>query len=81
MSDSTKIHEDRLRRALYKRGFRLCKTPARSWLRKHYGPGYIIVDWTNTVREGCCSRAYEATLEDVEAFIVRHDTRVASAGR
>lgn len=63
-----KIREDRIRRRLDKIGYRLCKTPARSWLRAEYGPGYMIVDHTNTVRLGCGGREYQATLADAEAF-------------
>ena len=41
---SDKIREDRLRRRLAKAGYRLAKTPARSWLRQEYGPGYMVLD-------------------------------------
>jgi hypothetical protein len=68
-----KNEEDRLRRALHKRGFRLCKTPARSHLRQYHGAGYQIIDDHNNVVEGCCSHEYDATIEDVQAFIERHD--------
>ncbi|WLS07516.1 hypothetical protein Q9314_15210 [Shinella sumterensis] len=56
------------RRHLSRLGFRLEKTPARSWLREHFGPGYQILEG-NTVVDGCLSREYEMTLEAVEAWI------------
>ncbi len=65
-----KIREDRIRRLLIKNGYRLYKTPARSWLRQYYGPGYMIVDERNTIVSGCAGREYSATLDDVEAFAV-----------
>jgi hypothetical protein len=65
---SIRVREDRARRALVKYDYRLYKTPARSWLRSHHSPGYIIVR-NNTVVLGARSREYEATLEDVEAFV------------
>lgn len=61
-----KIREDRARRALSKKGYRLCKTPARSWLRGHYGVGYMIVNDRNEVVSGCRGREYTDTLADVE---------------
>lgn len=64
-----KIREDRLRRSLAKAGYHLTKTPARSWLRDHFGTGYMVVENdTNGVKLGCSSRPYEASLEDAEAF-------------
>lgn len=68
MADDIKIRENRVRRQLARKGYKLCKTPARSWLRAHYGPGYMIVNDRNFVVEGCFSRQYEATLEQVEEF-------------
>jgi hypothetical protein len=62
-----KIREDRLRRLLTKHGYQLHKTPARSWLRKHYGAGYMIT-LDNYAVSGCYNREYEDTLERVEAF-------------
>ncbi len=56
------------RRQLSRLGFRLEKTPARSWLREEYGSGYQIVAG-NTVVNGCTSRQYEMTLEAVESWI------------
>lgn len=63
-----KIREDRLRRHLAKTGHRLAKTPSRSWLRQEYGPGYMVVDHNNVVREGCWHHPNEATLDQVKAF-------------
>ncbi len=65
---SGKIREDRLRRRLAKTGYRLAKTPSRSWLRQEFGVGYMVVSDRNFVHEGCWSRPYEATLEQAEAF-------------
>jgi hypothetical protein len=67
---SIRLREDRARRALAKYDYRLFKTPARSSLRKLYDPGYMIVAYNNSVALGAgTTRAYEATLEDVEAFV------------
>ncbi|MER9927180.1 hypothetical protein NKJ84_30830 [Mesorhizobium sp. M0048] len=63
-----KIREDTARRRLARLGFRLNKTPSRSWLRAEYGPGYIILDG-NTVVSGCSGHEYSDTLERVEEFI------------
>lgn len=63
-----KSRENRARTALAKRGFYLRKTPARSWLRAYYGPGYMVLN-CGTVVLGCAGREYTATLEDVEAFL------------
>ncbi|ATQ66900.1 hypothetical protein CQW49_02550 [Methylosinus trichosporium OB3b] len=68
---SEKIREDRARRALTKAGYRLHKTPARSWLRREYGTGYQIGDQSNAIVAGCVHRQYEMTLEDVESFAVK----------
>ncbi len=76
---SEKIREGRARRALAKLGYRLTKTPARSWLRKYYGAGYMIVGTfatigANVVLCGSFNREYELSLEDVEAGISRLQT-------
>jgi hypothetical protein len=71
---SPKVREDRVRRMLAKKGFRLEKTPARSWLRAHYEPGYMICEG-NTVISGCLGRAYTDTLEQVEAFALKPESR------
>jgi len=63
-----KIREDRARRALTKAGYRLSKTPARSWLRGEYGAGYEITNDRNTVVAGCGQRRYELKIEEVEGF-------------
>jgi len=65
---SIKIREDRVRRRLAKDGYRLAKTPARSWLRSEYGPGYMVLDPANIVRLGGGHRVYDATLDEAEAF-------------
>jgi hypothetical protein len=74
-----KIREDRLRRSLNKLEHRLEKTPARSWLREHYGPGYQVVDLTNTVVFGCWNRQYQATLDEVEAFALKLQTKAKAS--
>ncbi|CTQ56837.1 hypothetical protein LP7551_05401 [Roseibium album] len=61
--------ERNARRRLVNIGYRLHKTPARSWLRADYGLGYMIVDERNSVVFGCWYREFQATLEEVEAFI------------
>ena len=63
-----KIREDRQRRRFTKAGYRLCKTPARSWLRHDYGAGYMIL-LNDVAVDGFGSRTYMMTLEEVEAFI------------
>jgi hypothetical protein len=60
-----KTREDRLRRHLARADMILCKTPARSWLRAHYDPGYMIVEG-NTVVAGCSRREYELTIDEAE---------------
>lgn len=65
-----KVREDRCRRALRRRGMLLKKTPARSWLRQHYGAGYMIVDERNRVVAGYDGRAYRLALADVEELLL-----------
>ena len=67
-NDNLRGREDRARRELRRNGYRLRKTPSRSWERKYYGPGYCIVDSYNTVVEGAFSRVYDSTIERVEWF-------------
>ena len=62
------FNERHIRRELERRGLRLSKMPARSWLRDHYEPGYQVLDG-NTVIFGCWSRLWEATLDEVEAWL------------
>jgi hypothetical protein len=62
-------HEARLRRFLTSAGYTLKKTPARHWTRAPHGEGYTILNDRNSVEIGCHTREYEATLEDVEAFV------------
>ncbi|WP_156373677.1 hypothetical protein [Rhizobium sp. Leaf386] len=64
-----KIREDRVRRQLRKDGYRLCKTPARSWRRETHGVGYMIVENArNLAVSGTVPQPYSDSLEDVEAF-------------
>jgi hypothetical protein len=70
MSDRMKIREDRARRALVKAGYYLKKTPARSWLRQYYGPGYMILRYYyNDIAAGIGSREYMMALDEVEDFV------------
>lgn len=66
-SITTKSRENRARRQLGRKGYRLEKTPARSWQRDHFPPGYMIL-MGNHVVEGCSSRQWEATLDQVEHY-------------
>jgi hypothetical protein len=69
MEECLKVREDRVRCALIKRGYLLRKTPARSWLRQHYGPGYMIIEADrNLVVSGYRRRAYEDDIEHAEWF-------------
>lgn len=65
MSDNVNAREQRMRRLLARGGFRLHKTPARSWLREYYDLGYMIT-FDNVVQVGCHVHDYDASLEDVE---------------
>ncbi len=68
-TNSTERNRERsARRHLSRLGFRLEKTPARSWLRKEYGVGYEILEG-NIVVAGCFTRQYELTLEEVETWV------------
>jgi hypothetical protein len=63
------LSEYAIRRRLAKAGYRLEKTASRHWSRSWYGPGYMVVDGTNTVRLGAFQRPYDATLDDVREFV------------
>lgn len=65
---SLKNREDRARRALIKCGYRLHKTPSRSYLRDWYGPGYMVTH-NNVCVLGGISRAYDCSFGEVEAFV------------
>lgn len=65
-----KIREDRVRRALAKDGYRLHKTPARSWRREHFGVGYMIVEVDrNFAVSGYSPVPYSDSLDEVEEFV------------
>lgn len=64
---SLKSREDRIRRQLSRKGYRLEKTPARSWQRAYFPPGYMIL-FGNIAVEGCGSRPWEATIEQIEHY-------------
>ncbi|WP_454684878.1 hypothetical protein [Ancylobacter moscoviensis] len=63
------LSESTIRRRLAKAGFTLQKTPSRHWTRDWYGPGYMVIDDTNTVRLGATHRPYDGRLEDVREFV------------
>lgn len=73
-----KYREDRARYRLRKLGYRLKKTPTRSWLRSYYGPGYQVLDGRNYVIAGCYNREYELTLEQIEDFISDREAKAAA---
>lgn len=62
--------EATIRRRLAAKGFTLQKTPARHWMRAEFGVGNQVVDDRNVVVAGCYQREFDATLEQVEAFLV-----------
>lgn len=61
-----KSREDRIRRLLRRDGYRLMKTPARSWRREAYGVGYMIMDDRGLPMTGYTPNPYSDTLEEVE---------------
>lgn len=82
MTETNHVQDDQrlerqLRYQLGKRGWRLEKTPARSWLRYHYGVGYQVTE-NNVVKFGCSSRQYEASLAEVRDF-AEHSLEVTLA--
>ena len=68
MDTDLKAREDRIRRVCAKHDCRLKKTPSRHWTREWYGPGYMIIDSSNTVVEGCGFRQYDADIERAEWY-------------
>lgn len=64
---STEAREQRVRRLLAKHGMQLNKAHPRSFERRNYGIGYMVVE-NNGVILGCEQRTYSATLVDVEEF-------------
>lgn len=60
-----KITEQRLRRALAKKGYKLHKSRARHWSLDNQ-QGYMIVNMNNAVMAG---GNYNLSLEDVEDFL------------
>ena len=63
-----KNREKQARGLLAMYGYVLKKSPANSWERKYYGPGYMILE-NNTVKWGCYNRQWDMSLEDVEYII------------
>lgn len=63
------MSETAIRRALFAKGLRLSKTPARHWTRAEYGAGFMVTDDRNIVVLGSSQRAYDATLDDVRALL------------
>jgi hypothetical protein len=74
MSQSVKIREQRVRRVLARNGMRLRKSRTTSPEREYYGPGYMILDERNDIREGGASRQYETDLRGVEWFAFAHSS-------
>ncbi|RVM19915.1 hypothetical protein [Sinorhizobium meliloti] len=69
--------ESKIRRELSRFGYRLNKTPARHWSRKHYDVGFMVLDG-NRVVLGASQREYSATLEDVQTLIDDLNARKAA---
>ena len=67
MDENLSARERRLRHVLSLQGFRLHKTPARSWLRREYGTGFMVSQ-NNTVEFGLWHHEYEASLTEVEEW-------------
>ena len=62
--------ERKARYRLKKHGFYLSKMPGRHWMRKHYHPGYEIVDsYSNTIKWGCYNDQYDLRIEEVLEII------------
>jgi hypothetical protein len=79
-SDSTPNREKRLRRQARKLGLRLCKNNF-PWIRADYGDQYHLVDDRNSVVMGAATRAFDASLNDVEAYLAKLPAPVAPAAR
>ncbi len=60
--------ESKLRRQLMNRGLRLEKTPARHWLRREYGEGYMVLA-NNQVVLGCTNHMWDASIGEVSEFV------------
>ncbi|KAB2883691.1 MAG: hypothetical protein F9K34_11105 [Albidovulum sp.] len=70
---SEKSRENRARRRAKRLGFWLKKMPARSWMRGYYPPGFTLLSSNNVILIGARGRGFEATLDEVEAFIARYE--------
>ena len=71
MSDSVKVREQRVRRALARSGMRLRKASRQSQEQSFSALGYMIVDDRDTVREG-------GDLRRVEWFAFEHSAECRS---
>jgi hypothetical protein len=67
-SDSTPNREKRLRRTARKLGLRLCKNNF-PWIRREYGDQYHLVDGHNFVLVGASTRAFDASLNEIAAYL------------
>lgn len=67
-----------VRRRLARSNMRLLKSPSRSHARAWYGPGYMVVNAENYVVLGASNRAFEATLDQVSAWVAATGTEIAS---
>jgi hypothetical protein len=64
-----KVLENKARRVLSRRGYRLLKSHRRDKNAFDYG-GYMVVDDRNNVLIGCRHNEFDATWKDVGAFLV-----------
>ena len=69
--------ERRVRRGLAMRDMYLRKMPARHPSRDWYGAGYMVVS-DGVAKLGATQRAYDATLEEVEAYVAELHVTVAA---
>ncbi len=70
MTEDVKVRENRLRRMAERQGLRLCKSRRRDERARDYGK-FHIVDDRNVVIFGAENDEFQATLDDVEAFLNR----------
>lgn len=67
--DDLRKRERRLRRALARLGYKLKKTPARSYVRR-YCAGYQIIDQNDHLLYGDRRREHQATLDELEDLVM-----------
>lgn len=69
---TNKVRENRLRRLLSRRGYRLVKTRRRDPAARDYARFLIIDTTTNGVVAGAQPFAFSLTMDDVEAWLERN---------